>query len=91
MKAWLRRKNDSKKLEINYQGTTFIGNNQQILLEQLEMQGLRIPYSCRAGICGACRLTLESGEVSPLKASAIGKDGTVLACSCIPSSDVVLG
>lgn len=84
-------KNESKTLEINYQGTTFTGNNQQILLEQLEMQGLRIPYSCRAGICGACRLTLESGEVSPLKASAIGKDGTVLACSCIPSSDVVLG
>ena len=83
-------KNEVKSVSINYQGTEFIGNNQQILLEQLEMQGLRIPYSCRAGICGACKLTLEAGEVSPLKASAIGNDGTVLSCSCIPGTDIVL-
>lgn len=83
-------KNEVKNVSINYQGTEFIGNNQQILLEQLEMQGLRIPYSCRAGICGACKLTLEAGEVSPLKASAIGNDGTVLSCSCIPGTDIVL-
>lgn len=83
-------KNVSKAVTISYQGSAFTGNNQQILLEQLEMQGLRIPYSCRAGICGACKLTLESGEVSPLKASAVGKDGAVLSCSCIPSSDIVL-
>lgn len=83
-------KNASKAVSIRYQDTEFTGNNQQILLEQLEMQGLRIPYSCRAGICGACKVTLESGEVSPLKASAIGTDGTVLSCSCIPGSDIVL-
>ncbi|MGV8924496.1 MAG: YcbX family protein [Ewingella sp.] len=83
-------KSGVKSVSINYQGTTFTGNNQQLLLEQLEMQGLRIPYSCRAGICGACKLTLEAGEVSPLKASAVGKDGTILSCSCIPGTDVVL-
>ncbi|GBU11751.1 hypothetical protein AwEntero_03520 [Enterobacterales bacterium] len=83
-------KNDVKNISIHYQGTEFTGNNQQILLEQLEMQGLRIPYSCRAGICGACKLTLEAGEVSPLKASAIGKDGAILSCSCIPGTDIVL-
>jgi len=83
-------RNEVKSVSIHYQGTAFTGNNQQILLEQLEMQGLRIPYSCRAGICGACKLTLEAGEVSPLKASAIGKDGTILSCSCIPGTDIVL-
>ena len=56
---------------IDWQGQTFRGNNQQVLLEQLENQGIRIPYSCRAGICGSCRITLLEGEVSPLKKSAI--------------------
>jgi len=75
---------------IEYAGNVFTGNNQQILLEQLEQQGIRIPYSCRAGICGSCRIQLVEGEVAPLKQSAIGNNGTVLCCSCIPKSDVKL-
>jgi ferredoxin len=79
-----------KTVQIAYQGQRFTGNNQQILLEQLEQQGLRVPYSCRAGLCGCCRLTLTAGEVSPLKTSARGEDGTILACSCIPAGDIQL-
>ena len=75
---------------IDYQGEQFSGNNQQILLEQLEMQGHHIPYSCRAGICGSCKMTLVSGEVKALKQSAIRADGTILACSCIPVGDIEL-
>ena len=73
---------------IEYEGKVFTGNNQQILLEQLEQQGIRVPYSCRAGICGSCRITLLSGEVAPLKKSALGDNGTILCCSCIPKSDL---
>ncbi|MCG2877411.1 MOSC domain-containing protein, partial [Obesumbacterium proteus] len=51
-----------KSVKIEYQGQVFTGNNQQILLEQLEAQGIRIPYSCRAGLCGSCKLTLNEGE-----------------------------
>jgi ferredoxin len=40
-------------VEIAWQGVSFTGNNQQILLEQLEQQGIRIPYSCRAGFAAA--------------------------------------
>lgn len=35
-------------VDIDWQGQAFRGNNQQVLLEQLENQGIRIPYSCRA-------------------------------------------
>jgi len=77
-------------IDITCQGKTFRGNNQQILLEQLENAGLRIPYSCRMGSCGCCRLTLESGEVTPLNAGAINGN-TILSCSCIPQSPIVLG
>lgn len=54
-------------VDIDWQGQAFRGNNQQVLLEQLENQGIRIPYSCRAGICGSCRVQLLEGEVTPLK------------------------
>jgi len=73
-------------VDIDWQGEMFRGNNQQVLLEQLEQQGIRVPYSCRAGICGSCRITLLEGEVSALKKSAVGEDGTILCCSCVPKT-----
>lgn len=84
-------KQEDAVLDIEWQGETFTGNNQQILLEQLEQQGIRIPYSCRAGICGSCRITLLDGEVTPLKKNAVGKDGTILCCSCVPRTALRLG
>ena len=82
---------EPRSLQIDYQGQAFTGNNRQVLLEQLEQQGIRIPYSCRAGLCGTCRVKLLAGEVSPLTASAVEKPGTVLTCSCIPKNDIRLG
>ncbi|WJV60844.1 YcbX family protein [Pectobacteriaceae bacterium CE70] len=82
---------NTQTITIDYQGQKFQGNNQQILLDQLEQHGIRVPYSCRAGLCGCCRLTLQNGEVSALKDSAIGPDGTILSCSCIPQSNIQLG
>lgn len=73
-------------VDINWQGEVFKGNNQQVLLEQLEQQGIRVPYSCRAGICGSCRVKLVEGEVSPMKKSAVREDGTILCCSCVPKT-----
>lgn len=83
-------KDNAHGLIIDYKGKVFTGNNQQLLLEQLEQQGIRIPYSCRTGICGSCRITLVSGEVALLKQSALADNGTILCCSCIPKSDLTL-
>ncbi|TCV98170.1 YcbX family protein [Biostraticola tofi] len=80
-----------KALAIDYQGRIFTGNNQHILLEQLEMQGIKLPYSCRAGICGSCKVQLVAGEVLPLTASAVAGNGKILACSCIPKGDIRIG
>lgn len=77
-------------VEISWQGQTFIGNNQQVLLEQLENQGIRVPYSCRAGVCGCCQIKLIEGEVSAMKKSAIRQDGAILCCSCIPKTTLRL-
>ncbi|UXY09371.1 YcbX family protein [Kosakonia sp. ML.JS2a] len=77
-------------VDISWQGQTFRGNNQQVLLEQLENQGIRVPYSCRAGVCGCCRIRLVEGEVSAMKKSAVAQDGSILCCSCIPKTSLRL-
>lgn len=77
-------------VNIRYNDVTFVGNNQETILEQLEQQGLRIPYSCRAGLCGSCRITLVNGEVNLLKLNALGADNRLLACSCLPDGDIEL-
>ncbi|MBD8163236.1 YcbX family protein [Erwinia persicina] len=80
----------TRTLDICWQGQHFNGNNQLVLLEQLELQGIKIPYSCRSGICGSCKVTRVSGEVTALKKGAVREDGTLLSCSCIPAGDLVL-
>ena len=70
------------------------GNNQQSLLEQGEHAGLILPYSCRGGMCGSCKVKLVSGEVKQLADDGLmdseKSEGYVLACSCVPQSDVVI-
>lgn len=79
-----------ESVAISWEGESFSGNNQQVLLEQLEAQGYRIPYSCRAGVCGSCRVRLASGQVRALKKGALREDGTLLSCSCVPEGDLAL-
>lgn len=77
-------------VSIEFNGEVFEGNNQEVLLEQLENNGYTIPYSCRAGLCGSCVIQLDEGDVNALKAGAIKRSGKILACSCIPSGNVKL-
>ena len=73
---------------------SFIGNNQRDLLTQAEQQGINLPWSCRAGICGSCKQQLVRGEVDQPQAPALSAAeraaGLVLTCCCVPLTDVVL-
>lgn len=77
-------------VSIEFNGEVFEGNNQEVLLEQLENNGYAIPYSCRAGLCGSCVIQLDEGDVNALKAGAIKRSGKILACSCVPNGNVKL-
>lgn len=81
-----------KKLQLSLNGYMFEGDNQSTLLEQAESAGLSIANSCRAGFCGACKVTLESGKVHQPDVPALMEDernmGQVLACCCIPETDI---
>ncbi len=78
------------QVDIKWQGVSFKGNNQQVILEQLEQQGIRVPYSCRAGLCGCCRVKVLEGRITPLKKGAVAEDNSILCCSCVPAGDIKL-
>ncbi|MCW8328878.1 hybrid-cluster NAD(P)-dependent oxidoreductase [Photobacterium sp. SDRW27] len=82
----------NKSVTISIDGNLFQGDNQLTLLEQAENAGLQVSNSCRAGFCGACKVTLESGEVEQPDVPALlpgeKEEGKVLACCCIPKTDI---
>ena len=73
---------------------TVIGNSKESILEQGEAAGLIMPYSCRGGMCGSCKVKLDSGEVRELASDGLmpgdKAQGYILACSCVPKSDIVV-
>ncbi|NOH95772.1 hybrid-cluster NAD(P)-dependent oxidoreductase [Vibrio sp. 99-70-13A1] len=81
-----------KQLQLSVNGYLFDGDNQSTLLEQAEAAGVAIASSCRAGFCGACKVTLESGQVHQPDVPALQEHernmGQVLACCCIPQTDI---
>ncbi|MFM4835452.1 MOSC N-terminal beta barrel domain-containing protein [Aeromonas veronii] len=70
----------------------FTGNNQGTVLDQANKQGVELPWSCRAGICGSCKQTLISGEVdhpdAPAITAAERAEGKILACCAVPLTDL---
>ena len=68
------------------------GDNQSFLLEQAEKNWVQIPYKCRAGLCGKCKVQLISGEVDHLEEEALSeierREGFILSCCSIPILDI---
>jgi ferredoxin-NADP reductase len=62
------------------------------ILELAEAAGLALIYSCRAGSCGTCEHTLQSGQVlyEPPPLFDVASDRVLICCSR-PLSDVVIG
>lgn len=83
-----------EKVQINLDGTVFEGDNQCTILEQAETAGFSISNNCRAGFCGACKITVKSGEVYQPNTPGIQNSdrakGIALACCAVPKTDVVI-
>ena len=53
------------------------------LLDQIESEGIKIPYQCREGYCGSCRTQLVSGDVEYIEEPlAMINEGEILPCCC---------
>ena len=83
-----------KEVMLTVNGRAFKGDNQKTILEQAEDAGISIANSCRAGLCGACKMTLISGNVYQPDVPALefenNKQDVVFACCSIPQSDIEL-
>jgi NADH oxidoreductase Hcr len=85
--------------DINHQITfpaldkKFMVNDQQNLLDAMQAAGIKVPYSCKSGICGACKCKVSgdviSSSVEALTAAQIAQ-GYVLSCSAKANSDLVV-
>jgi NAD(P)H-flavin reductase/ferredoxin len=78
---------------INYEGADVVSQQGVSVLETLEAEGFRIPYSCRAGVCQSCML--QTSDVVPSEAQKGLRDqqimqGYFLSCCCYPENDLAV-
>ncbi len=64
------------------------------ILEAAEQSFIDLPFECRSGICGQCKVRLLSGNVNMETQDALSaserKEGLILACQAHPITDVVV-
>lgn len=65
------------------------------ILKAAEAAGLELPNSCRNGTCRTCLCRMESGSVRylvewPGLSADEKRDGDILPCVAVPTSDVVV-
>lgn len=82
---------DDSPIKISIESATVLyEHSEQTLLECLEKAKFEIHYHCRDGYCGACRITLNSGEVDYFKGEPLAYVGEseILPCCCKPVGDI---
>ncbi|OYD23705.1 NADH:ubiquinone reductase (Na(+)-transporting) subunit F [Oceanimonas baumannii] len=68
----------------------------QTILDAALRQGVWLPFACGHGTCGTCKVQItdgfaDLGEASPFALMDVEREeGKVLACCCMPESDLVI-
>ncbi len=80
---------------IRYEGKDYDCPSDEILLDSLAQQGVKLPSSCKSGACQTC-LTRAISGTPPAAAqkglkSTLAAQGYFLACQCKPESDMEIG
>jgi ferredoxin len=61
------------------------------LLDLAEANGIAVNSGCRAGGCGSCQTTIETGEVAYTQAPDFDPEpGNCLLCVCTPKTSLTL-
>lgn len=75
-------------------GRTVADPGGRIVLDVAEAAGLDLPYECRSGVCGRCKVRLLDGEVRHDAADALTASdrtaGIILACQARCLGDIVV-
>jgi CDP-4-dehydro-6-deoxyglucose reductase len=84
------------QVRIEPSGHRFPVEEGETVLEAALRQGFALPYSCRNGACGSCKVRLLAGEVEhgPYEPQALSeaerRAGQVLLCQVRPRTDLVI-
>jgi ferredoxin len=85
---------DQAQITFVQSGQTTSVDAQTNILEAGEKLGLSLSYECRSGVCGQCKIKLNSGRVAMDVEDALSasekKMGWILACQARPLADVVV-
>jgi CDP-4-dehydro-6-deoxyglucose reductase len=86
----------SFQIHVEPSGRHFSANSDESILAAGIRQGIGLPYGCKDGACGSCKVKKVSGSVEhgPHQSKALSDDeeaaGFMLTCCAKPQSDVVL-
>lgn len=75
----------SHRITIN--GETIIGRRGGVLLDTALSNNVKIPFDCRSGHCGTCKVRVVEGKV---KGGESGEAGVVHACQCRIVADATI-